>query len=90
MTGYLVRRIGQACVVVVGVSLIVFLITHMLPGSPARAILGIQATPSAVRHFNAANGYDKPVYVQFLVYWRHLLEGDLGFSYKEDLPVSSL
>ena len=90
MTGYLVRRIGQACVVVVGVSLIVFLITHLLPGNPARAILGIQATPAAVRHFNAVNGYDKPLYVQFFVYWQHLLSGNLGFSYKQDLPVATL
>jgi peptide/nickel transport system permease protein len=90
MTGYLVRRIGQACVVVVGVSLIVFLITHLLPGNPARAILGIQATPAAVRHFNAVNGYDKPLYIQFVVYWQHLLSGNLGFSYKQDLPVATL
>jgi peptide/nickel transport system permease protein len=90
MTGYLVRRIGQACVVVVGVSLIVFLITHLLPGNPARAILGIQATPAAVRHFNAVNGYDKPLYIQFFVYWQHLLSGNLGFSYKQDLPVATL
>ena len=90
MTGYLIRRVGQACVVVLGVSLIVFLITHMLPGSPARAILGVQATPSAVRHFNAVNGYNEPLFIQFFVYWKHLLSGNLGFSYKEDLPVVTL
>jgi len=90
MIAFLIRRVGQAIIVVVGVSLIVFLITHMLPGSPARAILGIQATPEAVRQFNAANGYDKPVFVQFFVYWKHLLEGNFGFSYKEDLPVRTL
>lgn len=90
MVAFLIRRVGQACVVVVGVSLIVFLITHMLPGSPARAILGIQATPQAVRHFNAVNGYDKPVFVQFFVYWQHLLQGNFGFSYIQDQPVRSL
>lgn len=90
MIGFLIRRTGQACVVVLGVSLIVFLITHMLPGSPARAILGIQATPQAVRNFNAANGYDKPIYVQFLVYWEHVFQGNFGFSYKQNLPVGTL
>jgi peptide/nickel transport system permease protein len=90
MTGYIVRRTGQAIVVVLGVSLIVFLITHLLPGSPARAILGIQAKPAAVRQFNAVNGYDKPLYVQFYLYWKHLLSGNLGFSYKQDLPVATL
>jgi peptide/nickel transport system permease protein len=90
MIAYLIRRVGQACIVVVGVSLIVFLITHMLPGSPARAILGIQATAQAVRHFNQANGFNKPLYYQFFVYWKHLLQGNLGFSYKQDLPVSTL
>ena len=90
MIAFLIRRVGQACIVVVGVSLIVFLITHMLPGSPARAILGIQATPEAVRKFNEANGYDKPIFVQFVVYWQHLLAGNFGFSYKKDLPVRTL
>lgn len=90
MIAFLIRRVGQACIVVVGVSLIVFLITHMLPGSPARAILGIQATPEAVRKFNEVNGYNKPVFVQFFVYWQHLLEGNFGFSYKQDQPVSAL
>ncbi len=90
MVAFLIRRLGQAIIVVVGVSLIVFLITHMLPGSPARAILGIQATPEAVRKFNAANGYDKPLFVQFFVYWKHLLQGNFGFSYKQDLPVRTL
>lgn len=90
MIGYLIRRIGQACIVVLGVSLIVFLITHMLPGSPARAILGIQATPRAVRAFNAANGYDKPIFVQFFVYWQHVFQGNFGFSYKQNLPVATL
>lgn len=90
MIGFIARRIGQSCVVVVGVSLIVFLITHMLPGGEARAVLGIQATTEAVRKFNVENGLNKPLVVQFFTYWGNFLHGNLGFSYKQDLPVSTL
>lgn len=90
MIGFILRRIGQACIVVLGVSVIVFLITHMLPGGPARAVLGIQATPEAVRQFNVENGYNRPLYMQFVLYWDHVVHGNFGFSYKQDLPVSTL
>ncbi len=90
MLGYVVRRILQACVVVVGVSLIVFVVIHLLPGGIARAVLGIQATPQAIRAFNVANGYDKPLYVQFFLWWGHLFEGNLGYSYQQNQTVAAL
>ncbi|MHB1638383.1 MAG: ABC transporter permease [Candidatus Dormibacteria bacterium] len=86
----MVRRVLQACVVVVGVSVIVFTVIHMLPGGPARAVLGLQATPLEVRQFMVANGYNQPLWVQFVLYWKHLLGGNLGFSYQQDLPVATL
>jgi len=88
--GFVVRRIGQAVIVIAGVSLIVFVVSHMLPGGPARAVLGIQATPQAVRQFMVENGYNRPLWLQFVLYWDHILHGNFGFSYQQDLPVSTL
>jgi peptide/nickel transport system permease protein len=89
VTVFLVRRLGQAIIVMVGVILVVFLISHLLPGGP-RSLLGLQANPVTVRQFYAANGYNRPLPVQFALYLRRLVEGDLGFSYHYNEPVSTL
>ena len=60
MTAYLVRRVLQAIAVVFGVTIIVFLILHALPGGPARGMLGPEASTEQVRTFIIQNGYDKP------------------------------
>ncbi len=90
MKKYLIRRTAQALVVLVIVTIIVFSILHFLPGSPARAILGIRATPGAIRAFNATNGYNRALPVQYVLYLDHLIHGNLGFSYHFDQSVVSL
>ena len=61
MIGFIIRRIGQAIIVIIGVTVIVFILRHLLPGNIARAILGIRATPPAIAAFNRQNGLDKPL-----------------------------
>ena len=90
MTQFLVRRTAQAFAVLVVVTMIVFAILHFLPGSPARALLGIHATPGAIRAFNQANGYNRALPVQYWLYIDRLLHGNLGFSYHFDQSVGSL
>jgi peptide/nickel transport system permease protein len=90
MTRYLARRIGQAVAVLFIVTIIVFSILHFLPGSPARALLGIRATPEAIRQFNVENGYNRPLPDQYVLYLNRLLHGNLGFSYHYDQSVRSL
>ena len=68
MARYLARRVSQSVAVLFIVSVIVFSILHFLPGSPARAILGIRATPGAIQAFNNANGYNRALPVQYLLY----------------------
>jgi peptide/nickel transport system permease protein len=80
----------QAIAVLFIVTIIVFSILHFLPGSPARALLGIKATPEAIRQFNIANGYNRALPVQYVLYLDRLLHGNLGFSYHYDQSVSSL
>jgi peptide/nickel transport system permease protein len=90
MTAFLIRRILHALVVLFGVSLIVFLLLHLLPGGPARASLGLRANPASVRAFNAQYGLNKPLPVQYLVWISQVLRGNLGFSYKLNQSVDSL
>lgn len=90
MLRYLSGRIAQAAVVVLLVTLIVFAVLHFLPGSPARAMLGIKASPGAIRAFNIANGFNRPLPVQYVLYLDRLFHGNLGFSSHFNLPVSTL
>lgn len=90
MTGYILRRLAQSLVVVVGVTIIVFVIVHLLPGGPARALLGARASPEQIRLFDIANGYNKPLPVQYVDYVIKLLHGNLGYSYHDNQTVASL
>jgi peptide/nickel transport system permease protein len=90
MTKYLVRRVSQSVAVLFIVTVVVFSILHFLPGSPARAMLGIRATPGAIAAFNNANGYNRALPVQYLLYIDRLVHGNLGFSYHFDQSVGSL
>jgi peptide/nickel transport system permease protein len=90
MTGYILRRLGQSVVVVIGVTIIVFIIVHLLPGGPARALLGARASAQAIHAFDVANGYNKPIPVQYVDYVDNLLHGNLGYSYHDNQTVASL
>jgi peptide/nickel transport system permease protein len=90
MTGYVLRRLAQSIVVLLLVTVIVFTMLHELPGGTARAVLGERATNTSIEEFNREHGLDEPLPVQ---YWRWLhatVQGDLGFSYKQNEPVSQL
>ena len=90
MTRFLLRRTGQAIVVLLLVSLIVFILLHLLPGGAARAVLGPRATQAQLAAFNHENGLDKPLIQQFWIWLQHLAQGDLGYSYRLNQSVSSL
>lgn len=90
MTGYLVRRFFQGLIVVVGVIIIVFLLSRMIPGGEAHAVLGPKATPQLVKEFNHANGLTQPLWVQFWHYLIGLPLLKLGYSYKFTEPVWSV
>jgi peptide/nickel transport system permease protein len=90
VTKFLVRRCSQAVVVLLLVSVIVFGLLHLLPGGPARAILGTHATPTNIAAFNKQNGLDSPVPVQYWHWLTGVLSGNLGFSYVQNQSVASL
>ena len=90
MTGYIIRRILQSVLVVVLVSIVTFLLTDLLPGGPARAILGPKATAQQVQDFIHANGYDKPLPVQYGIWVNNIVHGNFGYSIKLNQSVGSL
>ncbi len=90
MTGYLVRRLGQAVVVVIGVSILVFVLSHLLPGGEAKAVLGPRASLAQIAAFNKAQGLDLPLPAQYGHYVWQLLRGNLGYSYQYNQTVDSL
>lgn len=90
MTGFITRRLLQAIVVVLLVTVIVFILLHLLPGGPARAQLGPRATPAAIANFNHQMGYDRPVPIQYWNWLTQLVTGNLGFSTKFNQSVASL
>jgi peptide/nickel transport system permease protein len=90
MTGYIIRRLGEAIIVTVGVTVITFALLHALPGSLARDILGTRASPQAIAAFNHANGLDKPVWYQYWLFLDKLLHGNLGYSFQFNRSVDSL
>jgi peptide/nickel transport system permease protein len=90
LTGYIIRRLGQAIVVILGVTMIAFFMEHLLPGGIARAIIGTRATQQQILLFNKANGLDSPVWYQYWVFLDHLVHGNLGFSYKQNRSVDNI
>jgi peptide/nickel transport system permease protein len=90
MGWFTIRRIGQALVTVVVVTIVTFGLLHLLPGGPARAILGARATALQIREFNRTNGFDQPLPVQYVRYILQVAHGNLGFSYKLNQSVWSL
>lgn len=90
MIVFVFRRFLQAIVVLFIVTIIVFILVHLLPGGPARAELGVQATPTAIKSFNQQHGFDKGLLTQYWTWLRELLRGDFGYSFKESSSVANL
>nr|WP_281283303.1 ABC transporter permease [Trebonia kvetii] len=63
---------------------------HLFPGGPVRALLGVRATPFLINYYNHLYGFDQPFYVQYIKWVWQLLQGNLGFSDKLNLSVTTL
>lgn len=87
MWNYLLRRLIGIIPVIIGLSLIVFLLMAMIPGNPAQALLGAFATPENVARVSAELGLDKPLWQQYFIWVNNLLHGDFGRSYVLNRPV---
>lgn len=90
MARYLVLRLGQALLVLFGITLVAFVITFLVPADPARMIAGQSATAETVQRIRHELGLDLPLPAQFGRYLRHVLRGDLGRSYAQKVDVAAL
>lgn len=87
MAGYILKRLITAVPVILGLTVIVFLIMAMIPGDPALAILGSYATPENVERINRELGLDRSLPEQYLIWITNLVRGDFGRSYILNRPV---
>jgi peptide/nickel transport system permease protein len=90
MTGYMVRRLLVAIIVVAGIAVFTFVLLHWLQPSPVYAVLGARAQPAAVVSWNLQHGYDRPEISQLFSYLGELVRLNFGYSYKLDQSVSAL
>lgn len=81
------RQLTDILIVVIGVSVITFIISHLIPGDPARLIAGERASDEIVASIRQQLGLDLPLYQQYLRYMGDLLQGDLGQSIRTHRPV---
>jgi ABC-type dipeptide/oligopeptide/nickel transport system permease component len=88
MAPYVIRKLAFTLVVVLGAATFSFLLLHAIPGDPAEALAGPQATQEDLRHLRASLGLDRSLVVQYALYMRNLARGDLGRSYRTNRPVS--
>jgi peptide/nickel transport system permease protein len=89
-TRYIAKRFGYLVVTLWGVTLVLFLLLHMLPSSPGELMLGETGTAEDVRAINHSLGYDQPILTQYGSYVSGLLHGDMGTSFLFHRPVASV
>jgi peptide/nickel transport system permease protein len=90
MGPYLARRLGQSVLILLGVTLVTYLLLFLLPADPVRQIAGRSATPEVVENIRRQLGLDLPLWRQYLRYLGNLLQGDLGRSYIQKTEVAAL
>ena len=90
MTRFLARRVAFGLIVLWAVVTAVFILYFLAPNDPARLIAGRQATPETINAVRRALGLDKSLIHQYGSYLWRLLQGDLGFSYRNSEPVTSI
>jgi peptide/nickel transport system permease protein len=88
MVGYLLKRLGLAVLTLIILGMIIFIAGQVLPGNPAREILGRSASQAAVNALNRKLGLDKPLPLQYWDWVSRAVRGNLGMSYQYQAPVS--
>ena len=81
MARYIVRRVLESIPTLILITMVSFLLLHIAPGGPAEVMLGDKATPQLIAEINRNLGLDKPLYVQYAIWFWHLMQGNLGYSY---------
>ena len=87
MRAYALRRLGQAALTLLGVSVLVFVVLRVLPGDPAKMLLPEGAPQSAVDELNRHLGLREPLHVQYAIFIQSVFRGDFGQSFQYRAPA---
>ncbi len=90
MLRFLAGRLVQSALILLGITVITFGLTYLIPADPVRMIAGRSATPETVESIRQQLGLDQPIPVQYLRYLGNLVQGDLGRSYVQKAEVTEL
>jgi peptide/nickel transport system permease protein len=90
MLSYALRRVLQAVIVLLGVSVIVFALLQLVPGDPVRVALGTRFDQGTYDALRSRAGLDRPLLAQYFSYLGHALTGDLGVSFRTGEPVTAM
>ncbi|MFX0592331.1 ABC transporter permease [Melissospora conviva] len=90
MRRFILRRLLQSAVALLGVTLVVFLLLQMVPGDPVRVALGTRFDPETYEALRSRAGLDQPAVVQYFSYLGNALTGDLGVSFRSGEPVTDI
>ena len=88
MRKFILKRLCTLIPVLIVVSILVFLMVHVMPGDPARIMAGDTATEQDVEKIRVAYGFDRPLYEQYFRYISKALRGDFGTSFRTGRPVA--
>ena len=86
----ILKRVVQTVFILLGVAFLIFLMLRIIPGNAIVTMMGEHTNPEAIERMTAELGLDQPFYVQFWMYLKGVLTGDLGTSYSLNRPVSDL
>jgi len=90
VTGYVLRRLIQVAIALIGVSIAVFAVVHLVPGDPIRIALGTRFDPDVYQALYERAGFDQPIPVQYVSWLGGALTGDLGVSFRTGTSVTAL
>ena len=90
MNQYILRKFGWALVTILFVVVLNFFLFRILPGDPARAVKDPRLTQQSIEAIQRRFGLDQPLYVQFFLYVRNLAQGDMGTSFHQQRPVTTI
>jgi len=87
MLRLILTRLALFVPTLIAASMILFIAINVVPGSAARSALGVDATPQAIMRFEAQNGLDRPLYVQYAEWFTKAIQGDFGKSFQNRVAV---
>jgi len=90
VTTFVIRRLLASIPSVIGIAVLSFVMLHIVPGSPVQLMLGSHYTVQRAQELEALLGLNKPLYVQFAIWFWNMCHLNFGFSYSYSMPVMNL